>query len=126
MRVAFVRSFSLSSFIVEAVQTTDKKEIVALLEQMHIKEKAEAMQKKHTFWESQPVKQFAEEENSDAVEEGPVQVNQVRETSLDCGACVRYWGIILASLPSRTPSRSDWVFRGPSPLAGPRTDLAAS
>jgi len=62
----------------------DKREIEALLEQMHLKEKEEAMQKKHSFWESQPVKQFSEEQNSETVEEGPVQVNQdaegVRET----------------------------------------------
>ena len=58
----------------------DKKEIEALLEQMHLKEKEEAMQKKHSFWESQPVKQFSEEQNSETVEEGPVQVNQVRQS----------------------------------------------
>ena len=58
----------------------DKREIEALLEQMHLKEKEEAMQKKHSFWESQPVKQFSEEQNSETVEEGPVQVNQVRQS----------------------------------------------
>jgi len=92
----------------------DKRELEAMLEQLHIKEKAEAMQKKHTFWESQPVKQFSEEENSDAVEEGPVQVNQVRETSLDRGAHASEIGVpslrtVLASRPSRTATCSIWA-----------------
>ena len=58
-------------------------EIQKLLEAMHMKEKAEAVRKKHKFWESQPVKQFKEEEDSAGVEEGPVQqemdVAQVRK-----------------------------------------------
>merc|ERR1711977_146421 len=49
-------------------------EIQQLLEQLHLKEKEEAVRKKHTFWESQPVKQFSEEQaGDDALEEGPVQ-----------------------------------------------------
>ena len=64
----------------EGAEMEDKREIEALLEQMHLKEKEEAMQKKHSFWESQPVKQFSEEQNSETVEEGPVQVNQVRQS----------------------------------------------
>mmetsp|Transcript_5270 Transcript_5270/g.13190 ORF Transcript_5270/g.13190 Transcript_5270/m.13190 type:complete len:452 (-) Transcript_5270:25-1380(-) len=61
-------------------------EIQELLEQIHLKEKEEAVRKKHAFWESQPVKQFTEEANDgEGVEEGPVQtlasqdVSQVRQ-----------------------------------------------
>jgi glycylpeptide N-tetradecanoyltransferase len=58
-------------------------DIQKLLEQMHLKEKAEAVKKKHTFWESQPVKQFKEEGDPSTVEEGPVNaesdVSKVRQ-----------------------------------------------
>lgn len=47
-----------------------------LLERMHLKERQEAEQKKHTFWESQPVPQFASEESVESVEEGPIQQQQ--------------------------------------------------
>ncbi len=57
-------------------------EIQELLEQIHLKEKAEAVRKKHTFWESQPVKQFTEEENDgEGVEEGPVQTLASQDVS---------------------------------------------
>ena len=71
---------------VECVSTMDQtmrdEEIQRTLERMHLKEKEEAVRKKHTFWESQPVKQFTEEDD-DGIEEGPVQrakaVSEVRQ-----------------------------------------------
>mmetsp|Transcript_15882 Transcript_15882/g.40499 ORF Transcript_15882/g.40499 Transcript_15882/m.40499 type:complete len:417 (-) Transcript_15882:103-1353(-) len=50
---------------------TREEEIQLALDRMHLKEKEEAVRKKHTFWETQPVKQFKEEDDEN-VEEGPV------------------------------------------------------
>ena len=45
-----------------------EEEIHELLNRMHLKEKEEAVSKKHSFWETQPVKQFQEENNEDVSE----------------------------------------------------------
>ena len=65
-------------------------EIQELLEQIHLKEKEEAVRKKHAFWESQPVKQFTEEANDgEGVEEGPVQTLASQDVSQGKPAQIR-------------------------------------